>query len=182
MIAPLYTVPVDEERFCTNCRAEIPRRENTCPSCGVFAGDVFDGRMPGRRSRWPMFAVLLLLAIAAAGAAVWLKEGGDVERFARPLLGRKAEPKPEPPPVRVVGDRPGGSRKERGAVVSEAEAIRLLRRELVARTGLKNECIALIGDSGRDSVYAFSVFDTCGRVRMGTWSVDPKNGEVKKGG
>src|SRR5687768_1353533 len=131
--------------------------------------------MPGRRSRWPLFVALLLLAVIAGGAAVWLKEGGDVERLIGPLLGRKAEPKPEPPPVRVVGDRPGGARRAAGAVVSEAEAIRLLRRELVARTGLKNECIALIGDSGRKSEYAYSVFDTCGRVRLGTWSVNEKS-------
>jgi hypothetical protein len=47
----------------------------------------------------------------------------------------------------------------------------------VATKGIANDCIALIGESGRPE-YAFAVFDRCTRVRLGRWRVDPKSGDA----
>ncbi|MGZ5493743.1 MAG: hypothetical protein ACXW3E_09835, partial [Thermoanaerobaculia bacterium] len=58
-----------EERYCASCRAELPHGAAWCEKCGADAGDVFDGRMPGRSAKpgarvwWPV--VLLVIAIAA---------------------------------------------------------------------------------------------------------------------
>jgi len=53
-----------EERYCTECRAAIPKGESVCPACGVYAGDVFDGKLPKQRRRWP-WAVAIVAAIIA---------------------------------------------------------------------------------------------------------------------
>jgi hypothetical protein len=84
-------------------------------------------------------------------------------------------------PVRVVSDRPGGARKAAGATVNEAEAIRLLRRHLVA-AGTKSECIAISSQGSAGNSYRFTAYDGCAQVRMGRWTVDGRSGAVERGG
>src|SRR5687768_14995325 len=82
-----------DPRFCTNCRAELPAKADACPVCGVFAGELYDERMHRPRTRFAMFATLLILALAAAGAAIWWSSGREI-----PLRPQQtARPKPAPP-------------------------------------------------------------------------------------
>lgn len=168
----MHTFPVsitDDERYCSNCRAELLPKADSCPACGVYAGDVFDGKIRREKkpSSWGFWVFVLLLAMIAAGYAVWMN--------VRP---EKAPPRETPPETRVVKDRPGGARKARGAAVSQAEAIRLLRRHLVTAKNIKNDCLALLSAGDRKGAYVFNVFDRCGDVRLGRWRVDAKTGEV----
>ena len=155
-------------RYCTNCRAEIPGRDEACPACGVFAGEVFDGRLPrrGRRGRW----VALFLAIAVAAVAIgWL------------LLQRRARPSEitEPPPVAVVSDRPGGTRRAPGAVMNEAEAIRILRRHFIS-SGIANECIVIASQGIEGTDYRLTAINRCDETRLGQWVVDGKTERVRR--
>src|SRR5688500_4289439 len=115
-----------DPRFCSNCRAELPAKAEACPECGVFAGDLYDERMHRPRTRFALFAVLLLLAIAAAGAAIWWKDGRAVPLRKQTVV---RPPAPSAP----------------GPVKNEAEAIRIVRRHLVDVVGLENRCVVLLG-------------------------------------
>lgn len=152
-----------EERYCSNCRTELPQKADSCPSCGVFAGDVFDGkiRKPRQPSSWGFWGAMLIFTIAAAAYAVWMNIRPDPD----------APVKPKAPEVRVVRDRPGGARRARGASVTEAEAVRLLRRHIVTSRGLKNECLAVMGNGSSKGTYVFTAYDQCGDVRLGKWRV-----------
>jgi hypothetical protein len=158
-----------DTRFCTNCREEIPPRDETCPACGLFAGDVFDGRMPRspRRGRWVIGFVLFALVVAGLG---WL------------ILERRARPAEltEPAPIRVVSDRPGGTRRAAGAAINEAEAIRILRRHFVS-TGIASECIAMSSQGFRQGNYHLTAINRCEETRLGRWTVDGKTEEVRRG-
>ena len=65
-----------DERYCTECRAAIPEGASVCPACGVYAGDVFDGKLPRkRRSRaWWWLALIVVAAAAAWMLAPWPRE------------------------------------------------------------------------------------------------------------
>ena len=61
-----YDVGVSEERYCSNCRAELPKEAVVCAACGVYAGDVFDGKKPkSPRSYASWIVIPLLLALVA---------------------------------------------------------------------------------------------------------------------
>jgi hypothetical protein len=167
--------PMNEPRYCSNCRAELSMNANTCAACGVFAGDVFDGRKP-RGSRKPsglLFGVLVVAILGGVG--YWFFMNHEREQA-------RAQREPPLPSLRVVKDRPGGSRRAPGATITEAEAIRLLRRHLVATRKIRNECIAVLSQRARHGSYAFSVADSCENIRLGTWRVDGKTGAVGSGG
>lgn len=136
----------------------------------MYAGDIFDGKMPREKkpSSWGFWTFVLLLAMGAAGYAVWMNVRPD-----RPARREVA------PQTRVVKDRPGGARKAKGATINEAEAIRLLRRHLVETRNVKNECIALMRTGDKRS-YVFNVYDGCADVRLGKWRVDGKSGAVSR--
>lgn len=158
------------ERYCSNCRAEIPRREEVCPACGTFAGEVFDGKLPGRRRRFRwIFGFLAIAGITGAAGMM--------------LLQRRAQPTEltTPRPVAVVTDRPGGSRRAAGAVVNEAEAIRLVRRHLVAK-GIRNECIAISSQGVRGKEYRLTAVDSCEQTRLGRFVVDGRTQGVRSAG
>lgn len=159
----------DDDRYCSNCRAELPPNADSCPECGVYAGDVFDGRIRREKkpSSWGFWTFVLLLAIGAAAYAVWMN--------VRP---ERQAPREVAPETRVVKDRPGGARKAKGASVNEAEAIRLLRRHLVETKNINNDCLALLSAGNRKGGYVFNVYDRCGDVRLGRWRVDGKSGAV----
>src|SRR5438094_5482332 len=110
-------MPMDE-RYCTECRAAIPKGESVCPACGVYAGDIFDGKLPKqRRSRaWWWLALIVVAAAAGWMFAPWPRE---------------AHPRRPLPPARphVIKD--------------QRDAMTTLRRFLT--TSERNErCVALI--------------------------------------
>lgn len=157
------------ERFCSNCRAELPPKADACPECGVFAGDVFDERSLRPRTRKSFFVALIVVIAAVAAVSAYL-----------------SIPKPEPPPApksappstRVVGDRPGGARRATGAKVTEAEATRLLRSHLASTTTITNTCLVVMSHGASKGAYFFTAYNRCDNVRLGRWSVDGKTGEV----
>jgi len=145
---------------CTNCDTPIPRGATSCPSCGVYAFDEPPSPpAPPRRLWWPLAAVLAIALAAAAG--VWLMQTHP----AKP----KAVAKPDP--VHVVRDRPGGN-------VSEAEAIRALRRHLTSRE-VPSECVVVMSNGLRGGAYELTAFDHCKKISLGPWRVDAKTHEVK---
>ncbi|MGZ8853577.1 MAG: hypothetical protein ACXW2X_09285 [Thermoanaerobaculia bacterium] len=163
-----------EERYCASCRAELPHGAAWCEKCGADAGDVFDGRMPGRSAKpgagvwWPV--VLLVIAIAAGA---WY--------YREQIPGLRTElPRTDTGPVRVVGQRPGGSRRAGEAKLSEAEAIITLRRHVTAENRTKNECIAVASRGWSGTEYSFDVVDSCRGMKLGRWKVDGATGEVKR--
>jgi hypothetical protein len=160
-----------ESRYCSNCRAELPPKTDSCPACGVFAGELYDERMHRPKPRLALFGTLFVIALLAGGAAVWWNAQ-------RALPDRAAKPQ-EAPRTRVVADRPGGAKRAKGAVVNQAEAIRILRRHLVTTRGLKNECIVALGEGSAAGAYVFSVRDHCSGTRMGKFRVDAKTGDVR---
>lgn len=166
----------DAERLCSNCRAELPRDATSCPACGVFAGDVFDGKV--RRKREPRksggIASVLLLLIAAGGAYWWWTS--------RQQETPRVAPGAAEAPIRVVTDRPGGVRRAAGAKLNEAEAILTLRRKLAAQHQLKNECIAVLSHGNDGRTYEMSAVDSCAGTKLGRWRVDARSGDATKKG
>ena len=159
-----------EDRYCSNCRAPLPDDAESCPECGVFAGDLYDERAHRAKTRWKLFATLLTLALIAGGAAVWWN--------AREALPERKTSTAEPPSTRVVSDRPGGARRAAGAKINEAEAIRLVRKHLVETRGVRADCIALLGHGFSKGAYIVSAHDRCASTRLGKWRVDGKSGAV----
>jgi hypothetical protein len=161
----------NEARYCSNCRAELSDDASSCAACGVFAGDVFDGRKPRKPRKPGGFLFGLLVVAILAGAGYWF--------FVKEDLARAHKDTQSPlPSTRVVKDRPGGSRRATGATISEAEAIRLLRRHLVSTRNIRNECLAVLSRGPAAGGYTFSVANHCEGVRLGTWRVDGKTKEV----
>ncbi|HEX7809591.1 MAG TPA: zinc ribbon domain-containing protein [Thermoanaerobaculia bacterium] len=159
------------ERYCSNCRAELPDKATNCPECGVYAGDLFDGKF--KREKRPVSAgllALLFLAMIGAGYAVWMN------RFRK----EPEVPKPDAPPTRVVKDRPGRVQRGRNAKVTEAEAIRILIAHLVETRGLKKECVVVMSNGYRDDTYRLTAFNHCEQTRLGKWQVTGRTGEVKQ--
>jgi hypothetical protein len=158
------------DRYCSNCRTHIPRGTNTCPACGVYAGDVFDGKVPKQRRKSSSAWIVILFAIAAAAAAgywYWLQ---------RPRL-----PRADTGPVRVVGDRPGGARRGSGAAINEPEAVMTLRHYFAAQEQpIKSECLAVISKGFRDGDYTFDAVNSCNRTRLGRWKVNAKTRDVSR--
>lgn len=177
----LHTGVVAETRYCMNCRAELPPRATVCPSCDVYAGDVYDGRAPAHvraRRRRRAFLSIALLFIAGGTAALLYWRPELIERF--------VPQKYRPPvvdtstPVRVVGDRPGGARRGSGASITEPEAILRLRRALVTSSQpTKTECLAITSQGFRQGAYNLTAFDTCEGTRLGQWRVSA-SGEIER--
>ena len=163
-----------DERYCANCRAVIPPGNDVCPSCGVYAGDVFDGHLPkktsGRQrsaSGWPFIIVVLIVAVGA-GAWWWYTRYAQI-------------PRPDTGPIRVVGDRPGGARRPAGAAINEPEAILTLRHYFATQTEpVKSECIAVMSRGYSNGYYSFDAVNSCSRARLGRWRVNAKTKIVSR--
>jgi len=160
----------DDDRLCSNCREPLAPKATECAACGVYAGDLYDERVHRPKTRVALFGTLLLLGVIAGGAAIWWNE--------RDKLPERTTTAAEAPPVRVVGDRPGGARRSRSAKVNEAEAMLLVRRHLMATTGVKTDCVALLGRGFERGGYVVSAHDSCANTRLGRWRVDGKSGDV----
>jgi hypothetical protein len=121
---------------------------------------------------------LTALLVIAGGAAGLL--------YVRPDLIERIPSRYRPPeldpgvPVRVVGDRPGGSRRGSGASITEPEAILRLRRALVSSPQpIKTECLAITSQGFREGTYHLTAFNTCEGTRLGQWRVDA-TGEIER--
>lgn len=143
-----------EERYCGNCRALLPDGASVCPACGVFAGDVFDGKMPRpKRSGGGWLAALVVIVLAAV--AFWY-----------------AVKTSAPPPAKRVPFVATAPKNER-------DAIGAVRRYLIS-TGARNECLALIGKGSRDGSYVVGAVDHCAHKTLGRFLVAAKSGKVRK--
>jgi hypothetical protein len=163
--APMAADP----RFCANCRAELPARASACDVCGVFAGELYDERMHRPRTRVAVLGLLLLLALAAGAGVIWWKErGGQLPDFTTFTAGPKVVKKAE------TGKRAPGGR------MTEGEALRLVRRHLVDTTGIRDECLVLLGRGFRKGGYHVTARDHCTSTRLGHWRVDVKTGKVTR--
>ncbi len=161
-----------DERYCTNCRALLPPRADTCPACGVYAGDVFDGRVPKAQrvagGGWRVGLLMLVLIAAGAGAWWWYTH--------RAIL-----PRTDTGSIRVVGDRPGGARRPAGAAISEPEAILTLRHYLAVQPEpVRGACLAVISHGYSNGYYSFDAVNSCARTRLGRWRVDAKTRVVSR--
>lgn len=151
-------------RYCSNCRGELQTSDTSCPACGVYAGDLYDGKVVKREKR-PVsvhLLALLFLASIAAGYAVWMNRFREEPEAA----------KVEAPPVRVVKDRPGGSKQGGSARITEAEAIRILIAHLVETRGMQRQCIVVMSKGYREGTYHLSAYQHCEKTRLGQWKVD----------
>jgi hypothetical protein len=168
---------MDDTRYCSNCRAELPADADSCPECGVYAGDLFDERSLRPRTRRGFAYAFIAALIVAGGTTAWLSMSDPPK-----LPWEKKEPvrvQRTPPQVRVVGDRPGkAARHAAGARVNEAEAIRLLRRHFSTTTNIANQCLAIMSNGPSKGDYFFTVFNRCDSIRLGRWQVDGKSGDV----
>ncbi|HJQ36506.1 MAG TPA: hypothetical protein VKB93_05160 [Thermoanaerobaculia bacterium] len=151
-------------RSCENCNARLLAGATSCPQCGVYAGEYVEGAaIHPRKPRYRLWISLLLAAaVVAAASYAFLKVQGARE-------DARATPKREP--VRVVGDRPGGAFRAKGAVLSEPEATMLLRRSF---TGVDPKCIAILSNGYKNGAYTMTVMNGCDHTRLGQWRVDGK--------
>lgn len=140
-----------EERFCSECRAAIPKGESVCPACGVFAGDVFDGRLPRkRRAGWVWVAGVFVVA----GLAGWMWLGYEPPKKTH-LVYRVKLP------------------------LSERDAMQTLRRFLTT-SERDVQCVALIGKGRSGDDYLISAVDRCKHAQLGQFAVDAKTAAVTK--
>jgi hypothetical protein len=161
-----------EERYCSTCRAVLPAGAAWCEKCGTDAGKVFDGKMPRRKSSSRVW-IAVLLALVAAGVGVFLYR--DDVRIPNML---RSSPKFDTGPVRVVGQRPGGTHRAPGAKLNQPEAIRTLREYLVAHNDVKSECLAVAARGFQGGAYTLDAVDSCHTTKLGRWRVDGRTGEV----
>jgi predicted nucleic acid-binding Zn ribbon protein len=141
-----------EERYCTECRAAIPKGESVCPACGVYAGDVFDGKLPKRRaSRW----LWVLAVVTAVVAALWIV------------------------PMEERRPRPSGHATRLSSVKSERDAMVTLRRFLTT-SDRDVQCVALIGKGRSGGAYIIAAVDRCKHTQMGVFAVDAKGNVTKR--
>ena len=157
------------DRYCTNCRAELPRGQSTCPACGTYAGDLYDERTAAKIARRLARAGAWLVLIAAiAYGATWLWERQRLRTI----------PVRDTSPVRVVAQRPGGAEVPPGATISQPEAVLLLRRHLSGE--IKAECLAMSSQGYREQAYWLTAVDSCKGIRMGQWRVDANSRKVTR--
>jgi hypothetical protein len=161
------------ERYCSNCRAELGPKDDACPACGVFAGDLFDERSLRPRTR-RAFLLALIAIVALAAAWFFIPNRPDIPWQRERAKAAKAAP----PRTRVVTDRPGGARRAAGATINEAEATRLLRSHLASTTDIANACVVVMSHGPSKGSYFFTAYNRCDNVRIGRWRVDGKSGEV----
>jgi hypothetical protein len=153
-----------EERYCVNCRAELPGGASACPQCGTYAGDVFDGQVPKPKRRGGAWVVLILVAAGALAAL-------------RPWRYLKTQAAAEKPSTRVVSVRPGGARRAPNAKLSEPEAMLTLRRHLTSDS-VRADCLVISSQGWRETSYRLTALDRCAGTRLGRFRVDVKSGEV----
>jgi hypothetical protein len=144
-----------EERYCTECRALIPEKETVCPACGVFAGDVFDGKLP-RKKRSHAWWVVPLLMLGALVAFILMREPVHVIPANRVHLVRR---------LRLP--------------LSQTDAMTALRSFLTT-SDRSERCVALIAKRKTGDQYVIAAVDSCKHVKLGDFAVDAKNAHITK--
>lgn len=145
-----------EERYCTECRALIPEKETVCPACGVFAGDIFDGKLP-RKKRSHAWWIIPLLLLGGVIAFLVMKESDVIA------------------PKRATSTQ---QRKLRFPL-SQTDAMTALRRFLT--TPERSErCVALIAKHSEATTYIITAVDSCKHVKLGDFAVDKATANIKK--
>jgi hypothetical protein len=163
-----------EERYCATCREPLPAGAAWCEKCGTDVGQVFDGKMPRPKSSSRVW-VAVLVVLVAAGVGVFLyRDDVRIPNFLR------SSPRFDSGPVRVVGQRPGGTHRAPGAKLNQPEAIRTLREYLVAHNDIKSECLAVAARGFHDGAYTLDAVDSCHGAKLGRWRVDGGTGEVRR--
>jgi len=136
-----------EERYCTECRASIPKGESVCPACGVYAGDLFDERSlkRNRAGCWWAIALSFVVMIAFWVIMMW-------PRY-----------KPTARPAQATLH----------AVRSERDAMIVLRQFLTT-SERPSQCVALIAKGKSGNAYLISAVDRCKHTQLGQFAVDSK--------
>ncbi len=152
---------MSEERFCSNCRAELPKGASVCPACGVFAGDAFDGRPPREKRPYGTY-VIAILGVIAIFAVVAL--------FVR---------WPEIPIFHSAPPRPHKTAPRAKKLPGEAGAMLAIRQRLVSDQ-IPNECLVLMSKGLHDGVYVVRAVDGCRHKQLGDWKVDAETHEISR--
>ena len=142
-----------DERYCTECRAAIPEGESVCPACGVYAGDVFDGKLPRKRRSWSWLWWVLVILIVAAVVLFW------------------------PRPARRQAHRP--IRRGPHVVKDQRDAMQTLRQFLTT-SERDEQCVALMSKGKSGSDYVIAAVDRCKHVQLGSFVVEGKTARVVK--
>jgi hypothetical protein len=137
---------VSEDRYCANCRAELPKGAVVCPVCGVYAGDVFDGKLPKAKRSYGWLAVLLGVAALIAAAALLVRS----------------------PPRHLPVHAPAAK-----SLPGRAGAMLALRQRLVSDQ-VPNECLAMMSKGMDGGAYVIAAVDRCRHRSLGEWKVDGK--------
>ena len=152
---------MSEERYCSNCRAELPKGAVVCPACGVYAGDVFHGRLPRAKRSYGTYIIVVLGVIAIFALATLF-----VRWPVLPILS-SAPPRPHKTAPRAK-KLPG-----------EAGAMLAVRQRLVSDQ-TPNECLVLMSNGLRDGEYVIRAVDRCRHQQLGEWKVDAKTQEISR--
>ena len=152
---------MSEERYCSNCRVELPKEAVVCPACGVYAGDVFDGRLPKPKRSYGTYVIVILGVIAIFALATLF-----VRWPAMPIFSSA------PPRIHKTAPR---AKKLPG----EAGAMLAIRQRLVSDQ-TPNECLALMSKGLHDGAYVIHAVDRCRHQQLGDWKVDAQTHEVSR--
>ena len=150
---------MSEERYCSNCRGEIPKGAAVCPVCGVYAGDVFDGRLPRRKRSYGTYLIVVLAVIAIFAAASLFVKWPSFPA-SRPMQPHKVAPRAKSLP-------------------DEAGAMLAVRQHLVSDQ-IPNECLVLMSKGLHDGIYVIRAVDRCRHQPLGDWNFDAKTHEISR--
>jgi hypothetical protein len=144
---------VSEGRYCSNCRAELPEGAVVCPVCGVYAGDVFDGKLPKQKRSFGIWVVIAGVLALIAAAALFVDQPRSAHK---PLRAPVAK-----------------------SLAGRAGAMQAVRQRLVSDQ-VPNECLAMMSKGMRDGAYIVDATDRCRHRTLGEWKVDAKTHAVTR--
>ncbi|HEX3583451.1 MAG TPA: zinc ribbon domain-containing protein [Thermoanaerobaculia bacterium] len=151
---------MSEERYCSNCRVELPKGAAVCPACGVYAGDVFDGRLPRVKRSYGTYIIVVLAVIAIFALATLFV------RWPVPIFNSA------PPRAHAIAPR---AKKLPG----EAGAMLAVRQRLVSDQ-IPNECLVLLSKGLHDGAYVIRAVDRCRHHQLGEWKVDARTRKISR--
>ncbi|HEV8435475.1 MAG TPA: hypothetical protein VGR95_18850 [Thermoanaerobaculia bacterium] len=152
---------MSDERYCSNCREELPKGAVVCATCGVYAGDVFDGRHPRAKRSYGTFIIATLGVIAIfALASLFVHWPSYVAS--------------KPPRSHTIAPRAKRLPGEAGAMLA-------MRQRLVSEQ-IPNECLALMSKGVHEGVYVIRAVDRCRHQQLGDWKVDAKTNKISRSG